>query len=248
MSSCGSCYSADSGVPTGGGGGGEGNVACLNDIDAALVSDVRGYWQFNGDFTDQSGNGQTLAIKSGTARFTELDCLGCVYLDGNVTVGRAVNDAPLTITGALTAHLLALFMQVDSVGQGDLYRFNGVDETEPDNQLYALSHNGINLRYFAEFGAGNNIIHDFDVGPPPGNFHLYTMTRSAEAGGQQNLNFYIDGQLYGSVAASVTAVTGGTDAVFDIDDAFAFYGGLLIAATEQSQAEIEAVWNQVAGL
>lgn len=246
--SCGSCYSADSGAPTGGGGGGEGNVACLSDIDAGLVSDVRGYWQFNGDLTDQSGNGQTLSIKSGTVHFTEIDCIGCAYMDGGVQVGRAVHDVPLEITGPLTVHLLALFMQADSVGQGDLYRFNGADETEAENQLYALNHNSFNLRYFAEFGAGNNTIHDFDVAPPPGNFHLYTLTRSADNAGQQEVNLYIDGALYGVAPANVTTTTGGTNAVFDVEDAFAYYGGLLIAATEQSQAEVEAVWNQVAGL
>jgi len=68
-------------------------VLCATPVFADLTTNLQGYWQFNGDGSDASGNGRTLTLQGGVG-FTSGLLGQALSLPGNVNeyAGRTVDD------------------------------------------------------------------------------------------------------------------------------------------------------------
>lgn len=209
----------------------------LKKLDASIQSSVKGDWQFDGDLTDDSGNGLTLLVSSGTARYATIDGLQGFFPNFDQSLYRSANDAALTITDALTINVLAYIIVGEVAAEAKMLDFTISGETEATNTLYDLTLMPATnrLRYFAEFSTGSNIDLDLKTPVAVGAWHLYTMTRSF---GGTVLNLYIDGvKTFGG--APSTKPTGGTSAVLKRVAALSgFYAGLMISAEEAIAATV----------
>lgn len=209
----------------------------LQKLDASIQSNVKGFWQFNGDLTDDSGNGLTLSTNSGTARYVTIDGLQGFFPDDGQSLRRLAHDSVLTITGALTLNVLAYFVASKAAVDTRIVNFSLAGETEATNTLYQLllMASTDRLRYFAEFGAGSNISLDLETPIVAGAWHLYTLTRSS---GGTTMKLYIDGvQVFGGSPS--TAPTGGTTATLQVTaELSGFYAGIMISAEEATAATV----------
>lgn len=207
----------------------------LKKIDAAIQSSVKGFWQFDGDLTDDSGNGLTLSTSSGTARYATLDGLQGFFPDDGQYLLRAGHDSDLAITDALTLNILAYL--VDGPVGEKLVDFAGPGETEAENTLYMVRQQISNgrLQYIAENLGGDNIVLELRTPIVIGAWHLYTLTRSF---GGTIMKLYIDGVQAFSGNPS-TKPTGGTTATLATVAAFSgFYAGIMISAEEATAATV----------
>ncbi len=210
----------------------------LAKIDASIQSDVRGFWQFDGDLTDDSGNGLTLTANAGTVRFATIDGLQTFFPADGQFLERVVHDADLTLLGVLTINILAYFVGQDAASKKYLL-FESPGEAEVDNTLYMLQDQSPNheMQYTQEFGGGVNETFDTETPPGMGAFHLYTLTRDGLGNG---VKLYVDGvETYSETRTN--APTGGSTSVLTlVAAATGFYAGLMISAEEASAATVLA--------
>lgn len=208
----------------------------LKKLDASIQSSVKGFWQFDGDLTDDSGNGLTLSTNTGTARYATLDGLQGFFPDNGQYLLRSVHDSDLTILGAWTLNVLAYFVGGDDTAE-KIVDFAGAGELEANNTLYMVRQQSSTgrLQYTAEFGSGSNIVLELRTPIAVGAWHLYTLTRSS---GGTTMKLYIDGvQAFGGSPS--TAPTGGTTSTLSTVAALSgFYAGIMISAEEAIAATV----------
>jgi hypothetical protein len=217
----------------------------LRKLDSSLQTNVRGFWNFENDLTDDSGNGFTLSLTSGTANYGVVNGLTAWMPQQGQLAERATPDALLQISGALTIHVLMLSSTgsaINSAEQRMVLCFDGGAKPGGNAQydLNLVNTGGIinKLRYFAEYGGGGaNEIVNLQTNVLPGAFHLYTLTRDATA---LDLNMYIDGDLVSNVAAANAPTGGATARVQRIGELPGFYAGLMICEEESSAATVLA--------
>jgi len=224
--------------------------------DPTLIPNVRGFWEFEDDLTDSSGNGLDLVgsgLTSHDLRFATFHGKRCVWFEfgSEVKAVRPQHDPALRITKELTIHVLAVETYEDPGGLWDpqLVRFAGVGETEATNQLYSMEWVPViseltELNYVAEQGSGTNITYSAQIGLPPFSWHLFTLTRDSAG----EVTFYIDGEQAGLTSSGLALPTGGTEAVLSIGQDFTgWFGALLIAAHESTASEVADQWAIVKG-
>lgn len=90
-----------------------------------------GLWLFDGDLTDDSGNGFTL---SGTASYTSVPRDNQKGLCYRSTLTRGVKDAPLSLMGAVTIELTGTLLS--STANQCFFCFGKSGEVEADNHAY----------------------------------------------------------------------------------------------------------------
>ena len=201
-------------------------------IGTARSANLQAYYKFDGDIDDSSGNNLDLTVAAGAMQYCYIDNLQMARFDGATSVFRSsggsantdgVNDASLTITGAMTFHLL-LAPEVVTSGTGAssdwVFNFTGPGgDDEEDNVLYSLAIDSSKWSYFVESGSGDNYWVYFD-GPIPYSVTrptttpvLMTVTRDASG----SLTIYTNGRVFppGTITTEQTAggpsPTGGTD-------------------------------------
>lgn len=224
-------------------------VRQFQNIDASLIANVAAEYRFDGNLVDSGPNGLDLSVTLGNPRSVIVDALQGVYLDGGVRLARPGHDAELALDEDLTIHMLALPLNNATSITDHWVRFeNPAGGAEADNALYRVtltaSGTGRDWQYESHSGAHVLQTTDFEVGCPPGNFRLFSLTRSAAAGGNQTVNWYIDGALY-SGPHTATQPTGGSQSFLEVFEPFCIFGGLVIAATEQTPQQIAEVFESV---
>jgi len=234
------------------------------DIDQTLVSGgVQGFWNFEDDLSDGSGNGLTMLENAGvirhTTRYCTLNGLRGIWLPLSLDTSlpsyeRASNDAVLTITGALTIHLLYYKLDDDfTVGSGAdsvFVLFAGAGETEAVNNLYSVGAStvlsGRPVNSTSEFGAGSNTILEHGHTIALGNWHLISYVRSAAG----DVMVYNDGEVGGVSFTGTTLPTGGTSSVLEFmkgQQVDGWIAGLLIADSEATPSEVKKMWRHIQG-
>ena len=210
----------------------------IRKLDASIQSSVRGFWQFDGDLTDDSGNGLTLTANAGTVRFATIDGLQTFFPADGQFLQRVVHDADLTLLGVVTINLLA-YLVGQSAGSRKYVDFAGPGETEADNTLYMWRDLSPSHRMQAtwEFGGGANVIVELETPPAVGAFHLHTLTRAANG---TDLTLYIDGVAVGTFSGSDAPTGGSTATLQRVAVASGYYAGIMISAEEASAATVLA--------
>lgn len=224
-------------------------VRQFQNIDASLVSPLVAEWRFDGNLNDSGGSGYDLSASTGTPRFVTVDALQGVYLDGAVRLERPGHDPGLAIDDSITIHMLTLPMDNATSLIDYWVRFeNPAGGAQADNALYriTLTQSGSGRDWQYQSHSGSHVLDtvDFGVGAPPGNFRLWTFTRSASSGGLQDVNWYIDGELH-SGPFTATHPNGGSNSFFQIFEPFCIFGGLVIGAAEQTPQEVAEVFESV---
>jgi len=209
-----------------------------------------GLWLFDGDLTDDSGNGFDLtgAPLAYTDEATE-------WQRGAVTTGAAswtrVHEAALTITGAVTVEVVGSFQSVATGNVVATYIAGG--ELESANCLYQVSFDSTGaMAMYWESGAGVDRVVVSPAGVIPRGLPVHlAWTRSADAAA--DVNFYVNGVNVGS--GSALAATGGSLSTLYVGGAsggnylprLCVLSSLKIIAAELSAAQIEAEFNRTLG-
>lgn len=230
------------GAPGGGGGG-----VSISAIDTIGFTNVRGKWEFDGDLTDDSGNGYDLT-SSTTETYLTLDGKKGFYSRGATVVdaaGGPGSSALLELVGETTVHCLVYMNDSFHQAAAYLWSYQGSGESEEANHLYTveIQTTGI-LRYFIEYSGGSNSQKDFEAGIPTGRWVLVTMTRDIAGTG---IKFYFNGELVGSQTASQapTAGSGASVKELRLTESLCYYGNIVVSEEEQNAATVLAVAQQV---
>lgn len=157
-------------------------------------------WQLNGSLVDGSGGGYSLAVSSGTARYTDVwPGVRGFRFDGSTDLRRSTVTAALNITGDMT--ILGLFAVIAIVsGNTILIQCAATGETLNDNFLYSIIlYDTGKLEYLAEYGAGVNISYVIEDGPPLGGvgFHMALVRASNQ------VQFYLNGETLGAASTGL---------------------------------------------
>lgn len=164
-------------------------------------------WKLDGNLNDSSGNGLTLSVRTGTARYAEVvPGVYGFYSDGSTILYRASADALLQIDNAITIQAIVKLHSYQTANtHGFLCMCASAGESLETNYLYwitATQPTGYwNLLW--EYGvAGTN------SGAHPmtpfriGDSHVICFTRSARDGSSNcTAKFYIDGVLMATTAS-----------------------------------------------
>lgn len=209
-----------------------------------------GLWQFNGNLNDSSGNGKTLSVGAGTARYGDISPqLKGLYFDGSTRV--QITDASFRLVGDMTIEMLVFIQTIGANTAPILISCMDSGETNTTNYLYSIYavNPGYFLQYFYETGAGNNFSYSNTTGSIPMGevFHL-AMVRQSNV-----VSFYINGKLNGAASSTLTSPdTPGTQILYiggNVQDV-SFTGALAsvkIINSALSQPQIEAEYNRTLG-
>lgn len=207
-----------------------------------------GLWQFGGDLTDSSGNGFTLTVETGTARFTNtMGLVGLVI--SATTLFRNNFEASLNITGNLTIEML-LALQSYTTGRTLVSHSASGDASSVSNLAYGVSiTTGPALTFKSESGTGVDASYSINDLPPRTLCH-FAVTRSTNV-----IQFYLNGQTMGAASSALTAPTGGTSGRFRVGmvadttenapDCSIF--SLKVVNSALSAAQIAAEYNRTLG-
>jgi hypothetical protein len=212
-----------------------------------------GLWQFDGNLTDSSGNGNNLSAISGTPRYAELfPGLRGLSCDTVFRVGISSAPAVLRITGDVTLEML--IVPDKSTGIGCVAFVTGNGETLATNTLWSLAllntSNAVNgLRYAAESGAGVDAIYSINHGPLPGTLNHLAMARASDV-----ITFYLNGKQLGASSGTLTTAAGGTSTGFFVGadaagaNAMRFsVSSLKVVSSALNAAQVLAEYNRTLG-
>lgn len=172
-----------------------------------------GLWQMTQrSLVDSSGNSRTLAVETGTERYTYLSgTLGGFYGDGSTALWYNTADAALRLTGDMTFECLFVLETVTAGAYWFSHTASG--ETEATNQLYGLAYNSVSspaIAWIQENGAGVNSTYS---GPSyfmfPGQLVHMAITRISNV-----IQPYLNGRVFGTASSALTTPTGGGDGRF----------------------------------
>lgn len=235
-----------------------GDSTRIYDLDPSIVPNVRGCWNFNDDLTDEGPYGLDLewpGLTTNPIRYATIQGKRCAYFeeDDDVKVRRNGNDPELTITGALTMHVLYFLQREPTLAGGTTlvtFQLNTGSEAEADNNLYGLlggtvgSNSSREWRYFAETGGGTNVDFTFQSGIQWGGWHLVTLVRDDDG----DVILYTDGAAATRVSSGLARPTGGTTSELRVGIfTYGFMGGICIAAHESTASEVADMWAVVTG-
>lgn len=222
-----------------GSGGGDVQQVKRHMSTGVVANTVVAFWDMSGDLTDDGPNSLDLSVTAGTlAEATIAGVRGIMIPGGHA--GRASNDAALTITGAITVHVLVYGTATPST-TARIMSFVVGGETEATNGIWDLSVDGTPKTYQSntESGSGADNFENFNVHYLLGSWNLLTYTRSS--GGTRKL--YIDGVL-AATGSNTTLPTGGTSSrVFESLSAPAAYAGLMVLSGEESATKVADMWT-----
>lgn len=210
-----------------------------------------GLWQFNNDLTDSSGNGKTLTVGAGTARYGDISPqLRGIFFDGSTRV--QITDASFRLVGDMTIEMLCFIQTIPNATAPVIVSCMDNGETSATNYLYAIYpvQAGYFLQYFHEFSAGTNVTYSNTTGAIPIGevFHLAMVRQSNQ------ITFYVNGKLNGAVSSTLTApdTVSGTQSFFvggNLQDA-SFAGAvssLKIINSALTASQIEGEYNRTLG-
>lgn len=212
-----------------------------------------GLWQLNGNLLDSSGNGLTLSVSTGTARYSQfLPGIVGLAFDGATELNRASSDASLQITGDLTVELLAFLSFPTGTSLGSLLAFDGNAGTEVANTLYGLrladSTTYMGVRSAHENGVATPVTYDLaDSFPYRSPCHIAQVRRNNQ------YSVFFNGRQIGATSGTLSAPTGGTTSTLRIGGLFGgnFMTGILASVAVYNKAltssEIMSDYNLTLG-
>jgi hypothetical protein len=171
-----------------------------------------------------------------------------VYVYRDIRLERAANDPELTITNALTVHVLCKMWGKDALASQFLFSFHAPGSGTGVNALYSSSGDGTVTaqRWFTQGPPDTSII----VAPsPPSTWTLHTFTRGS--GATPNIKYYCNGLLVssqvGSQATDGSASRLGVGCLAGITASEwpGLYGDFVVQDVEMAAAPILAVAEQV---
>lgn len=213
--------------------------------------DTLGLWQFNDQsLVDSSGNGRTLTVGAGTARYNYLSgTLGGFHFNADTVLIYNVADAALRLTGDMTA----MFMWVNQQAIAGSYWFShagaSASETSANNYLYSLRNvTGTDVSWFQESGGGVDATATLVGSVPLG--HIINHIAVTRSGGVVTL--YDMGRPYGTASAALTTPTDGSSGRLRIGgDDTTFCRGIMssfqLISRALSATEIMAARNYTLG-
>jgi hypothetical protein len=165
---------------------------------------------FDDNLTDSSGNGLDLSLGAGAERYTNVNGLRSVKMDGNSYFRFTPGSTALEITGDITIQLL--LTTDEHVGTGYMLSYAGGGDAENVNALFSgrVASASEHYQWFSESGAGVDASYGAWAGTGNQNIHLVTFVRESDV-----VTLYIDGAERGSSGALATP-TGGTSSFLDI--------------------------------
>jgi hypothetical protein len=169
-----------------------------------------GLWQFDGNLTDSSGQGNNLSAISGTPRYGDLfPGLRGLACDTVARIGLSSAPAVLRITGDLTVEMLIVPDKL-AAALGGLVFLTGNGETQAVNTLWGVglvnTSNAVNApRFASESGAGVDAIYAVPHGLMPGSLNHLAVVRATST-----ITFYLNGKQLGAASSTLTTPDGGT--------------------------------------
>lgn len=174
-----------------------------------------GLWPLRGDPLDISGNGLDLSLETGLEQYGQWgpEAGGFVFNGASNLIGPAAGTA-LEIAGDLTVQMLIEYLQdpsgLGANSNGQLLTYAAVGELQSANSLYDWNTAGGGVAgrmghlYFAEFGAGTNIVFE-TVDAVPQGLQLAAMRRES---GQ--VTFFTNGVPMRATSVGLASPDGGT--------------------------------------
>ena len=157
-------------------------------------------YQLNGDLTDSSGNGRTLTLDAGTARYSDIS----PHLKGFAFDGASrlkSTDTIFRITGDITIEML---INIQSASAASIVAEMDTGETPGTNYNYAVSVVGTTGHYFEsfwEFGSGTNVAYDNTSGSyVVGDVFHFAYVRASNV-----VTMYMNGKVWGAPSGTLTA-------------------------------------------
>ncbi|HWA71536.1 MAG TPA: LamG-like jellyroll fold domain-containing protein [Polyangiaceae bacterium] len=170
-----------------------------------------GLWQLNGSLSDSSGNGNTLTVDTGTARYVDIVPGKLAhFFDGSTRLIVSSFVSALAIAGDMTVEF---FLQLDSdptVGPS-VFAHDASGETSGANALYSMdftSSTNKTPRWFSEHGSGTD--DTFTVSAPSGLPPIHNVGHVAIVRSSNTIQFYWNGRTLGSASSALTTPDGGS--------------------------------------
>lgn len=220
-----------------------------------------GLWQFNDTLADTSGNGYTLAVATGTERYTDIyPGVRGVQFDGATRLFYNTTGSLLQMTGDLTIMMLCKNYNMSTVGTTAVmltYQATA-GGTLATNCLYSWYFTNQTVRFLSQSGSNSNSSYDIN-----NRFSLFSLCHMAVTRTSNVIQHYINGvplDASGAVSPNTTP-TGGTSSVLHLGAATnnaSFWNGAvaslaiipsaLSAATIKARANacLQAVYGKVA--
>jgi hypothetical protein len=220
---------------------------------ADLSTGLQGYWKFNNNFTDSSGNGYDLTPSNNTVGFRNDGVMGqALQLPGNNSqyASRTVDDAAFNFGPSdFTIQVWANFSALDANGTVFIEKFDGANGPgwTLDRPVGSIN----TLEFFAQVGGGTQAIDINNVNFATDSWHQIVARRLGDT-----ISLFYDGMSIGSQAftGSINPTTNplliGTRNANDGRD-ISMNGGLDETAIWNrglSDAEIAALFNDGMGL
>ncbi|MES2384544.1 MAG: alkaline phosphatase D family protein [Pseudomonadota bacterium] len=200
-------------------------------------------YRFDRTVEDYSGNGFDLI---GTPIYREVEPQVFELAPGS-DVRRASFDASLALTGDVTVQVLARMYATPSAHAFASFTASG--ESLATNTLWQFGpQTAGQFRWLQEFGASGTDATALSSGlealPAPGVLFHAAAVRSANV-----IRFYLNGRLYGTASAALTAAAGGTSAVLRVMLGATSFGlqGLKVVASALTAAEIADEYDRTIG-
>lgn len=178
-----------------------------------------GLWQFDGNLNDSSGNGFTLTVETGTVLYAEIaPGVRGAYFDGSTQLYCTTYNSPLNIQGDVTIEMLVMIVSYPSGGVNRSFVSHGAPgETYSTNFAYEFSFitgTPLTTRFLWEHDAGTNDALSLSALPALGVISHIAVTRTSNV-----VQFYLNGNAWGSPSSTLTAPNGSESGRFRIGDA-----------------------------
>lgn len=229
-------------------------------MDSALIpGTVQALYDFEGDFTDSSGNGIDLTLQGGGASlFTTEQGLQMGRIAGSGVYLQSATAAALQLTGAMSVWMICFYPTVPNAGGTILCSYRSINAFPQDlahNRLYELQvlDDTGRLRYNCERDAGTDHVAVFSTAIIPQEMMFISWSRD----GSGDTTFFVNGVQYGPVSTSPSGLpNGGTSTdnrlVVGSDPDFGttdiFVGGLAIADALHTLDDHTVMYDYVRGL
>lgn len=191
--------------------GGAGSVA-LHDTTHSPVL----LYQFQDNLLDSSGNGLTLSVTTGTARFTDVyPGVRGILIASTTTILAAAGSSVYRLTGDMTIEAILYLYEYFNAATRTLVSCQQAGDAEADNTLYniAMIHpTAQNLQWFSESGAGVDATYQIADRNPLSLCH-FAVTRVSNV-----IQFYLNGSTLGAASGTLATPTGGGNGVFRVGD------------------------------
>lgn len=210
-----------------------------------------GLWQFDGTLNDSSGNGRTLTVESGTARYADMLPGFSSFLVSATRLVFNTSGTSLAITGDMTIECLFRSAVPVSTTYFAGYAGGSGSGTQANNILYSMYiPSGLfGLSWTQESGTGTPTSYNLTDHVLPRTVLCHVAaTRTSNV-----IQFYLNGRTFGSASSALTTPDGGTTSVFRLGGDAAQNGvqgniaSLKVIASALSAAQIAGEFNLTLG-